>query len=350
LFFVKQAQSIMVEYLSTTDPRWDALLDEVPHDVYHLPQYLEVSATHEGAAPVAFFARQGSCFCLIPLLIRRLPASLNAPLDWRDLKSPYGYASPLFRGDESWIDKALHAFTRECQTHNFISAFVCMHPLLPVPPNLSRHGQLVKHGETVYVDLSLAETVLSFQTRRRLRTYISRLQRIGFQARFDDWSSYNEFVSIYGQTMARLQANEFYRFPVQYFHDLRVALGSRLHFCSVVNACGEIASGALLTETQGIVQYHLSGTADRFVADAPSKMMLHEVRLWAKRQGYKVLHLGGGVGGRADSLLHFKTGFSPLRADFLAYHLICDESKYALLRRQSGTELLNSEYFPEYRR
>jgi hypothetical protein len=340
---------MIVEYLSTTDPKWEALLREVPHDVYHLPQYLEVSAKYESAQPTAFLAREGCCFCLIPLLIRRLPAFLSAPPEWCDLKSPYGYAAPLFRGDESWTDKALAALTAECQTHNLVSAFVCMHPLLTVPPNLARHGQVVKHGETVYVDLSLTETALWSQTRQRFRTYITRLQRLGFQTRFDDWSTFGDFVSIYAQTMARLQANEFYRFPVQYFHDLRVALGPRLHFCSVVDAGGEIASGALLTETQGIVQYHLSGTADQFVADAPSKLMLHEVRLWAKRQGCKIVHLGGGLGGRADSLLHFKTGFSPLRADFLAYHLVCDESKYTFLCRQNGAEPIDKEYFPQYR-
>jgi hypothetical protein len=341
---------MIVEYLSTTDPRWEALLDEVPHDVYHLPRYLEVSATHESAEPMAFLVRQGNCFCLIPLLIRRLPAALNAPPDWRDLKSPYGYAAPLFRGDDSWIDEAFGVFTRDCQTHNLISAFICLHPLLTIPPNLARHGQIVKHGETVYIDLSLTEAVLWSQTRKRFRTYISKLQRMGFQARFDDWSAYGDFLSAYAETMSRLQANQFYRFPAQYFDDLRIALGQRLHFCSLVDAHGELASGALLTETQGIVQYHLSGTADRFVADAPSKMMVHEISLWAKREGYKVLHLGGGLAGRADSLLHFKTGFSPLRADFLAYHLVCDESKYGFLCGQIGAELLDAEYFPQYRR
>jgi thiamine pyrophosphokinase len=348
--FVTTTESMIVEYLTTTDPRWGALLHEVPHDVYHRPQYLQVSASHEDAEPGAFLARQGSCFCLIPVLIRQLPASLGAPSDWRDMKSPYGYAAPLFRGDESWIDKALAAFTKECQAHNIISAFVCMHPLLAVPPNLARHGQVVKHGETVYIDLGLTETALWSQMRPRFRTYICKLRREGFQARFDEWSGYGDFVSIYGQTMARLQANQFYRFPARYFHDLRIALGQRLHFCSVVDARGDLASGALLTETEGIVQYHLSGTADRFVPEAPSKLMLHEVSLWAKREGYKVLHLGGGLGGRADSLLHFKTGFSPLRADFLAYHLICDESKYSFLCRQIRAELPDTEYFPQYRR
>jgi hypothetical protein len=341
---------MIVDFLPTTDSRWEALVDEVPHDVYHLPQYLEVTAKYEDGEPAAFLAREGSCFCLIPLLIRRLPEALTAPSDWRDAKSPYGYAAPLFRGDASWIDKALDTFTRESQNRNIVSAFLCMHPLLTVPPNLASHGEVVKHGETVYVDLSPTEEALWSQTRERFRSYIGKLQRSGFQARFDDWSAYSEFVSIYGQTMARLHADPFYCFPVQYFHDLRAALGPRLHFCAVVNSRGELASGALLTETQGIVQYHLSGTADRFFTNSPSKMMLHEIRLWAKRQGHKVLHLGGGLGARADSLFHFKTGFSPLRSDFMAYHLVCDENKYAFLCRQTESDVLDDEYFPQYRR
>jgi hypothetical protein len=340
---------MVVECLSTTDPRWEALLDEVPHDVYHLPQYVEVSATYEDAEPAAFLIRQGSCFCLIPLLIRRLPAVLRAPPDWRDAKSPYGYAAPLFRGDPCWIDKALLAFTRECQARNVISVFSSMHPLLTVPDDFGRYGQLVKHSETVYVDLNLTEAELWSQTRERFRSYITRLYRAGFQVRFDDWSAYGDFASIYEQTMDRLHADQFYRFPEQYFHDLRVALGPRLHFCSVFDASGEIACGALLTETQGIVQYHLSGTADRFFGDAPSKLMLHEASLWAKRNGYQVLHLGGGRRNRADSLFHFKAGFSPLRADFLTYHLVCDETKYAYLCRQVGAELPDKDYFPQYR-
>jgi hypothetical protein len=339
-----------IECLSTTDPRWQALLDEVPHDVYHLPQYLALSGKYEGAEAAAFYVRQGSSFCLIPVLFRRLPAVLTAPSAWRDVKSPYGYAVPLFRGDESWIDKALHAFLAECHSRNVVSGFFCMHPLLEVPRSFARHGQLVKHGETVYVDLNLTEAVLWSQTRERLRSYIRRLQRAGFQARFDDWSAYSDFVSIYGQTMERLQANQFYRFPAQYFHELRAALGTRLHFCSVFDARGELACGALFTETQGIVQYHLSGTADRFLADAPSKLMLYEATLWAKRQRYRVLHLGGGRANRADSLFHFKAGFSPLRSDFLTLRLVCDEDKYASLCHQAGAELLDSEYFPQYRR
>ena len=341
---------MIVEWLSTSDPRWEALLDQIPHDIYHLPQYLKVSARYEDAEPVAFLACEGSCFCLIPLLIRRLPDRFAAPSDWRDVKSPYGYAAPLFRGDPCWIGKVIDAFIGECQSRNIVSAFLSMHPVLEGPLTIAGQNPAVKHGETVYVDLSLTEGTLWAQRRERLRSYISKLQRTGFQTQFDDWSAYSDFVSVYRQTMARLNANPFYCFPAEYFCDLRVALGQRLHFCSVVDARGEFASGALLTESQGIVQYHLSGTADRFILNSPSKLMLHEITLWAKREGHRILHLGGGLGARADSLFYFKTGFSPLRSDFMAYHLVCDERKYESLCLKAAAFALTEEYFPKYRR
>ena len=342
-----------VDYLSTTDPRWKAVLSEVPHDIYHLPQYLEVSARYEdndeGAAPTAVYVHEGGSFCLIPFVVRHLPAALGAPPDWRDARSPYGYAAPLFRGDASWVDKALQAFVRECRNRNIISVFIRLHPLLPVPPVLTQHGHLTKRGETVYVDLTLSEAGLWSQTRGRLRSYIHGLQRAGFHIRFDDWSTYDDFVHMYGETMARLQADQFYRFPVEYFRDLRVALGERLHLCSVFDSNGELACSSLLTEHQGIVQYHLSGTADRFLAVSPSKLMMHEITLWAKRADHKVLHLGGGLRGRADSLMQFKSGFSPLRSDFLTYSLICDDTKYLSLCQQVQPDAVLDNYFPQYR-
>lgn len=341
---------MITERLSTADPRWTAILDEVRHDIYHLPRYVEISAKYEDAQPAAFYAQEGNSFCLIPLLIRGLPSTIAAPGDWRDVKSPYGYASPLIRGEASWIDKALRAFLGECKANNIVSAFLGMHPLFDIPPELEHYGKLLKHGETVYIDVTLPEETLWAQTRTRVRSYINRLRRAGFKAYFDDWSAYYGFASIYAQTMERLGADRFYRFPPQYFRDLRDALGPRLHFCSVISPRGQIASGAIFTELQGIVQYHLSGTADEFIADAPSKLMLHSARLWAKARGYKVLHLGGGRGARPDSLFHFKAGFSPLRSDFLSFRLVCDESKYAFLCRQNGTHAPDPEFFPQYRR
>ncbi len=102
------------------------------------------------------------------------------------------------------------------------------------------------------------------------------------------------------------------------------------------------------------MQYHLSGTSDEYVRQAPTKLMLDFVRCWAREKENVVLHLGGGTGGRSDSLFEFKAGFSKLRADFYTYRMILDESKYATLtrlwREQCGYIYDNSSnFFPAYR-
>ena len=82
----------------------------------------------------------------------------------------------------------------------------------------------------------------------------------------------------------------------------------------------------LFFEHAGIVQYHLGGTRDRFLETAPMKLLFHFARGWFKERGAEALHLGGGVGGKADALLHFKAGFSPLRARFHTWRIVADSA------------------------
>ncbi len=100
-----------------------------------------------------------------------------------------------------------------------------------------------------------------------------------------------------------------------------------LHLC-VVEKAGVVAATGLFVETDGIVQYHLSGTGGDFRDIQPTKLMMHFARAWARERGDYVLHLGGGVGGAADSLMHFKTGFSPLRHVFTTLRVVIDEEEY----------------------
>ena len=68
-----------------------------------------------------------------------------------------------------------------------------------------------------------------------------------------------------------------------------------------------LAAG-LFFERQGIVQYHLSGSRRPALRRQPTKLMMDDMVAWAQARGNRVLHLGGGVGGREDSLFHFKAG------------------------------------------
>ena len=65
-----------------------------------------------------------------------------------------------------------------------------------------------------------------------------------------------------------------------------------------------------------------------------------------RNEALNVLHLGGGVGGAQDSLMHFKAGFSDRRHLFKTWRVVLDEQQYTEL---SGKEPESTGFFPAYR-
>jgi hypothetical protein len=189
-------------------------------------------------------------------------------------------------------------------------------------------------------------------TRENHRRTIRRAQRSGFVARLDaNWDRLADFIVAYGETMTRVAASERYFFSDRYFTDLRAALGERLHLLVVENE-DRVAAAALFAECCGLVQYHLGGTRNEFLAAAPMKLLFHFARTWFKERRASVLHLGGGVGAEEDSLFHFKAGFSSGRARFSSWRIVSAPVIYRDLVgdwcHKAGREP-NGAFFPSYR-
>jgi hypothetical protein len=190
---------------------------------------------------------------------------------------------------------------------------------------------------------------LDQQIRRNHKSEILRLIRSGWTTSIDDWSLYERFITIYWETMERVNADEGYYFDTGYFHELKAVLGSRLHLISALTPDGEMAAGGLFTTINGIMQYHLSGTAEAHRLLAPSKLVAHAAIMWGKAAGNRVLHLGGGVGGKEDSLFQFKAGFSNGRLAFQTWRIICDSVKYSALAPSGCADSCTESFFPSYR-
>ncbi|HEX2807049.1 MAG TPA: GNAT family N-acetyltransferase, partial [Kineosporiaceae bacterium] len=195
------------------------------------------------------------------------------------------------------------------------------------------------------------------QVRQNHRRQITRARRSGLTASIDDWRHLDTFVRIYHETMTRVGAASYYFFDREYFAELRSAVGDALHLVTVEDA-GEVLGGGLFFTTGGIAQYHLGATRDRHLPRQPAKLMMDELRRWAKDRGLVALHLGGGVGGRTDdSLFHFKAGFGPGRAAFHTWRVVPDRAVYRLLSDRHTGEAADrcdpdddSGFFPAYRR
>jgi hypothetical protein len=348
---------LTAEIIAPDDARWTAVLQRARHDVYHLPEYARAAAHQEGGSAAAFYAESGTAAVVAPLLIRELQSDLDAPAGWNDATSPYGYSGPIAThgADELAVRRMLGAFPEVAARCGIVTTFFRLHPFRGVAHSaLEQFGRVVRHGPVVYIDLSKSRAELTAETRSNHRRNITQLVRDGFRAEMDQWHEYAGFREAYRMTMRHNSAAAYYYFSDTYFEELHRLLGSRLHLCTVRAPSGEVAGAGLFTTVDGVVEYHLGATVDTFRSLAPSKLMFDAVRWWAKDRGESLLNLGGGVGAGGGPLLHFKAGFSPLRADFHSCRVTIDEGRYAMLlrsrRETAGYDAAAaSGYFPEYR-
>ena len=347
--------NVQAQFIQPDDPRWPALLANTPHDFYHRPDYVSFAAAHSGGCAQAFFAQYDAATLLVPLVVRTLPDDLDVPASWRDATSPYGYASPLFVGGRGAQAESVlwQSFVEGCKEASIISVFLRSDPLLPLPAEVGAVGAVVREGETVVIDLTESLDELWQQTRVNHRRSIGKLTKEGFHTEIDDWSAFDNFIHLYQATMRRVGAREEYLFHSDYFHDLKKLGQEDLHLCTVLNADGKTVAAGLFFSCQGIVQFHLSGTAAEYVELSPTKLMFDVMRRWAKSRGFSCLHLGGGVGCQNDSLFSFKAGFSKHRAAFHTVRIVCAPEHYACLATPgatgSGSEERAKGYFPAYR-
>ena len=346
--------------LDINHPSWMDTLKQLPHDVYHLPDYVALDAKRTETIPEAFLLQEGDKIFFAPYLLRDCADIGECGNKTYDVISPYGYPGILMSqgaiANPEFPDFALQKFCHVLQEKGACSAFLRLHPILS--ENFAKVFQSnppIENGKTVSIDLSLDEGQIWAKTRRGHQSTINKCIRLGFEAAVVPFAEYiDEFISIYEETMDRVKAKDSYYFSREYFEGL-LKLGDKVHL-GIVEKDGEIVCVCLFFESCGIVQAHLGGTRTEFLKQSPFNLLLHHMRLWAKARGNRYLHIGGGVGGKKDNLYTFKSGFSKQRHDFYTLRSVVNDRLYNDLLRlrakaidKSVEELQQSQFFPAYR-
>ena len=295
---------------------WDGL----ELDAYYRRPYVEAAALVDGGRPF-LLEHEGAVFAGVE---REEP---------RDVVTPYGYGGPT--GDGFW--PAYEAWARE---RGAVTTFVRFHPLYAN-----------QNGAPIHVE-ELAPTVawrlgeerdllagLHFKHRNKVR----KAEKAG--ATVAAATGLGDFVELYEDTMRRLDAAGSYFFPPEYWERLAGLGDALVRFDASID--GETVASALCLATPPWLHYHLSGTTDSGRSTGSSTLVLLEAARWAQERGYDRFHLGGGLGGSADSLHHFKARFDPEGLVPAAVgKAIHDEDAY---RELSGGEAGYEGFFPAYR-
>jgi hypothetical protein len=334
------------------------------HDFYFLPEYHALAERcGEGEARLFVYEQAGYTISL-PLIIRTLaglPAIGAGANGSRDATSVYGYGGPLYSHEETPREVA-HGFRRALkaalQELQVVSVFSRLHPLIPAQTILLHGlGDHQLEGVTVSIDLSASPLEQRAQFDGTIKNRLNRLARSDVTCVLDvEQRDLPEFIALYHETMRRVNAEQSYFFDGGYFNDLAKSLGPLLKLFVVKTADGHVISGGLFALCDGIVQYHLGGTRNTALKLSPMVLIFETVRHWANENGAHTFHLGGGVGGKTDSLFNFKSHFSQRRHNFLTWRWIVAPDAYRELALQKN--LWNSErglrassvsFFPAYR-
>ena len=309
---------------------WDGLLAELGcADAYLLRAYVESACVLDGGEPVLLHHEDAVFACIV----REIPDT-----ELHDVTTPYGYGGPVGAGEG--FSEAYEAW---CMDRGIVSTFVRFHPLF----ENHRAGGFNASYSSPTVGWLLGGDLLAGMHGKH-RNVVRKAQKAGVTvAATPAPSELTAFTTLYEQTMERQQAGPYYFFPPEYWQRL-TALGDRLVRFDALMGDRAVAS-ALCLRGDRWVHYHLGATADGARDLGASNLLLYEAALWGQEQGYlEEFHLGGGAGGKEDSLFAFKQRFSPGgEREFWVGKAVHDEDAY---RRLSGrAEIDDDGFFPAYR-
>ncbi|MBE9601667.1 GNAT family N-acetyltransferase [Pedobacter sp. MC2016-24] len=331
---------------SKTD--WDAfVLRSLIHEAYHTWHYHTLNSEGE---PVLFVYEEGPHFIALPLIKRKIENS-----EFFDVTSIYGYGGPISNLPLSDIPDDRKAnfkksFQEFMDTEQCICVFSRLHPFIAQDDLLSTIGGVCDNGSTIYMDLSLPIEIQRSNYDKRLWRQIRKLRSENYIIKeAESEAEIRDFTMMYHKNMERLSAAPNYYFDYNYFVGLLNSkeLDNKL---ILIYDGQKLICGALLLVSSYLIRNHLSATAQEYINESPSKLLTDEISLIGRKVGAKIFHLGGGVGGKEDSLFKFKSHFSNTRIRDQIWCFVSNNQAYNELVEKRSAELNpESRYFPIYR-
>ncbi len=344
----------MIDLIKLNDSeRWDEIVKSFVHyDVYYLSGYVKAFESNGDGEAMLIYYTNNSTKAINVVMKKDIAdhpffASKIERNKYFDIATPYGYGGFLIEGEE--YDTLEKEYCDFAASHGIVSEFVRFHTMLENHHKVSGIYDEVYLGDTVYID-SFSEDVIWTNIHSKNRNVIRKAQKSGVEVFWSrDKKIIPEFMKIYNATMDKDSADDYYYFDEKFYLSILDDLKyNAMWFYSVID--NEVAAIAIFLFANGQMHYHLSASQKKYQHLAPTNLLLYEAALWASQNGYKTLHLGGGVGCKRDSLYKFKKAFN--RGEDKSFYIgkkIFDEDSYQMLVNLRQEDIKNPQFFPKYR-
>lgn len=349
-----------IDILTTDQPAcWHQWLTQAGcDDIYFTPEYVQIFDAIEGGSAYLFVYAEGEQVFLYPFRLRPLPQikALSDFAGWHDMTSDYGYGGPVVSaaqnavGIQTFVTNAVRAFDRFCAERQIVSEFCRFHPLLKNVEHVRNAYQPIFCNQTVWIDLTLTEEECWRQIRKRYRENIRKAQKYEIVIEMSNQHDHAEiFYQLYTKTMEDVKANQYYFFDKEFFSNILKFLNNQ-SFVFLAYYQGQVIAASLFMWGKNFLHYFFAGMDHKYSYTEAHKFIVHYAILWGKKQGFKKLHVGGGVGGSdSDAVMFFKTGFSKFRSDFYIAKRIHHPAMYRRLCEAAQIDPATESFFPAYR-
>lgn len=342
-----QKSLVNAKYKIITEPeKWAGYLKKsVDYDIYHTLHYHTLDKRGE---PILFVYEEDDTFIALPLLKRGIE-----DVEFCDFTSSYGYTGPVSNKKFDHLSNTLiehfsYSFAGFMQQNRAVTVFSRLNPFINQCVLLNKIGGVRNNGRTIYIDLRQSIDEQRSKYDKRLNRQIRQLRKRGYLIKYaDTQEEVRLFTHMYNENMNRLHADQSYFFNEEYFTALLKNAEFNCKLLLIYDG-DKMICGATVMWSDGVIRNHLSATSESHIQFSPSKLLTDEISVIGRALGMKFFHLGGGVGGREDTLFKFKLAFSDQLLEDNIWCYVADENVYNQLIAQKNIKE-NKEYFPLYR-
>ena len=317
----------------TITEKWNAYLewfDEKSKDIYYEEEYVKLYE-RDGIKALCIIGCEGSNIVIFPFLRGEIDGHY-------DMETPYGYGGPISNSNDSrWVNDTLKSIWDYLRREGYICSFIRFHPLLSNERLFLQTGEfgpdIIYDRQTVSIDLSKGEQdIWNDQMKPTCRNKVRKAQKCGLYYRSDfDMSDIHDFISLYIDTMKRLNAEPFYFFSEEYFVRLVKSLKGSV-FVGRIEKDERLVCASLFMYKGSYGHYHLSGSNEDYLRLGANNLLLWGAACELRRLGITEFHLGGGYDGSDNnSLLAFKRSFSDNTHSFYIGKSIFDSEMYSTI-------------------